>query len=275
MKLKPTVILYHGNCPDGFTAAWAAWKKFGNRASYLPMDYQAPDPDIEDKELYFLDFSCPPGTMRALARKNKRVVLIDHHKSAAAAAEIVKEKSFSMDRSGAALAWSYFHPKRKMPRLVSYIEDGDLWKFRKPRGREILSAIGLESMNFKVWSALARKIENPKTRKIMAERGSVLREAEMRLIHRIADKAELVRFGGRKALAANCPVLVSEVGNELVRRCPPFGIIWHKDKDKLKVSLRSNGKFDVAKLAERFGGGGHKPAASFRLAANAKLPWLK
>lgn len=34
-------------------------------------------------------------------------------------------------------------------------------------------------------------------------------------------------------------------------------------KEKIKVSLRSSGKFDVAKFSEKFGGGGHKEAAGF------------
>jgi nanoRNase/pAp phosphatase (c-di-AMP/oligoRNAs hydrolase) len=32
---------------------------------------------------------------------------------------------------------------------------------------------------------------------------------------------------------------------------------------KWQYSLRSRGNFDVSKLAERYGGGGHKPSAGF------------
>jgi len=39
--------------------------------------------------------------------------------------------------------------------------------------------------------------------------------------------------------------------------------LTEQDKRKTKVNLRSQGKFDVAKLALHFGGGGHKKAAGF------------
>jgi len=43
--LKEIVIIYHADCPDGFGAAYAAWKKFGDKASYLPCYMPAPVPD--------------------------------------------------------------------------------------------------------------------------------------------------------------------------------------------------------------------------------------
>src|SRR3990167_9491025 len=34
--MKNIVVIYHGKCPDGFSAAWIAWKKFGDDAEYIP-----------------------------------------------------------------------------------------------------------------------------------------------------------------------------------------------------------------------------------------------
>jgi len=36
---KEIVVLYHANCLDGFGAAYAAWKKFGDTADYIPVQY--------------------------------------------------------------------------------------------------------------------------------------------------------------------------------------------------------------------------------------------
>ena len=41
-ELKSIVVIYHGRCRDGFAAAYAAWKKFGDKASYLPFLYTDP-----------------------------------------------------------------------------------------------------------------------------------------------------------------------------------------------------------------------------------------
>lgn len=30
------LVIYHGNCADGFSAAWCFWRKYGTGADYLP-----------------------------------------------------------------------------------------------------------------------------------------------------------------------------------------------------------------------------------------------
>ncbi len=44
MHEKDIVVIYHKHCPDGFGAAYAAWKKFGDAAEYLPASYGDPVP---------------------------------------------------------------------------------------------------------------------------------------------------------------------------------------------------------------------------------------
>ena len=46
MPLMKTLVLYHANCPDGFGAALAAWKHFGNEAEYVPVQYGKEPPDV-------------------------------------------------------------------------------------------------------------------------------------------------------------------------------------------------------------------------------------
>ena len=43
--MERTIVAYHGNCPDGFGGAYAAWKKFGDTAEYLPLSYGKPVPE--------------------------------------------------------------------------------------------------------------------------------------------------------------------------------------------------------------------------------------
>ena len=61
-------------------------------------------------------------------------------------------------------------------------------------------------------------------------------------------------------------------------------MVWRHLDGKIKVSLRSTGDCDVAHLCGRFGGGGHRNAASFTLPISvesyarisgkeAELPW--
>ena len=85
---KEIVVIYHGKCPDGFGGAYAAWKKFGDTATYLPADHgDAPPEGLEGREVYLVDFCYEIAEqMERLARTAKRLVVLDHHESARARA---------------------------------------------------------------------------------------------------------------------------------------------------------------------------------------------
>ena len=53
---KEIVILYHGGCPDGFGGAYAAWKKFGDAAEYIPVQHDRVVPEgLAGRKLFFID----------------------------------------------------------------------------------------------------------------------------------------------------------------------------------------------------------------------------
>src|SRR3989344_5692835 len=243
--LKDTIVIYHKDCPDGFSAAWAAWKKIGDGASYLAILHADPMPVLKNKNLFFLDIAYPEKDFKKLVHENKSVVLIDHHPTNQNLPKYAPGSRFSLAHSGAYLAWKYFH-KKSAPRLISYVEDYDLWKFNLPNSRELNSYIETKEYNFKEWDRLAADL---------------------------ASNAEVVDFFGHKVLAVNSSELVDDLGHFLALKKPPFAIIWHKRGKFFKVSMRSI-NFDVRKIAEKFPiGGGHREAAGFSIPANKKLPW--
>ena len=68
----------------------------------------------------------------------------------------------------------------------------------------------------------------------------------------------------------NTSIFISEVGNQILKMYPlaDFACIYHYDnsRNQTKFSLRSSDdKEDVAKIAEMFGGGGHRNAAGCTL----------
>ncbi|HXF44300.1 MAG TPA: DHHA1 domain-containing protein [Candidatus Paceibacterota bacterium] len=274
--MKSIVVIYHANCPDGFGAAYAAWKKFGNRADYFAVKpHQLPPNSLRNKEVYILDGSYPAQLIKELKRTSKRVVIIDHHISNKKEIKYASDYLFDLNHSGAYLAWQYFHPKKKVPKLLRYIEEGDLWKFKSPQIHTLLAYIYSLPYDFKVWDNICRRMEKLSEKKKYIALGKVISDYDARIVKAIAEKAELVKFGKYKILAVNFPLrkYTSEVAHKLYRRRPPIGIVWHVSPDGIKVSLRSNGKVNVAKIAEKYGGGGHRAASSFILPRNAKLPW--
>ncbi len=273
--MKKIVVLYHADCPDGFSGAWAAWKKFGKKADYIGQDRKNPLPKLKNKEVYFIDYAPrPAAVVRDLVKNNKQVTIIDHHITAKPIIKFASEHLFDINHSGAVLAWLYFHPSKPLPHLLRYIEDCDIWKWKMPRAQEITSYINLIDFNFKNWDRLSQDFENKNKLKKIIEKGAIILAYRKKLIEEILGEAELVNFEGYKILAANAPsFLDSDLGHAMAKKQPPLSIVWRREKDITRFSLRSNGKVNVAKIAEKFGGGGHKAASGFRLPANKPLPW--
>jgi oligoribonuclease NrnB/cAMP/cGMP phosphodiesterase (DHH superfamily) len=274
---KKIVVIYHKNCPDGFGAAWAAWKKFGSKAEYIGLSHPAVIlKEIKGREVYMLDFCYSEEIMQKAVKEAARLVVIDHHASQQKAVKYSNERVFKMNHSGSVLSWGYFFPKKKAPKLLRYIEDGDLWKFSLKGTEEYLSFIGTQKFDFKIWDKLVKDFENTDKRKSFYEKGASIVAFSKRSIKDLSSSAEWVNFDNRRCLAVNSPLYVSEVGYALALEAKGVGIVWHKKRDKLKVSLRSNGKMDVSKVALKYGGGGHKAAAAFSIKITGRaleFPW--
>lgn len=277
IKKVENVILYHRNCSDGFGAAWAAWKKFGKKAEYIGVNHQElPPKGLGGKNVYLVDFSYPVKIIKELLKTTKSLTILDHHITAKPLMEIIPNHIYAVNNSGSVITWNYFHPKKRIPKLLRHIEDFDLWKFKLPNTHEVLAWLDRYDQDFKLWNKLAATLENPKLRKEAINQGRIILKSEEELVEQIVGHAEIVNFEGRRTLAVNSGVFVSQVGNALYKKMPPMGIVWSKRNGKLIVSLRSTKAVNVAKLAERYGGGGHKQAAGFSMKIkNNKitLPW--
>lgn len=322
--MKPLVI-YHASCADGFGAAFAAWLKLGERdsieegAEYVPMRYGTV-PDIESwhmqyaisqREVYILDFSFPRQTMDYLFSVAKRVVWLDHHKTAFEmwcedGERSLCEQSNGRDevildnnKSGAMLAWEYFHPGTEVPLLIQHIDDRDRWQFKMEGTKELNAALWTAPWNFQQWKELNESDLVP-----MYKAGKAILRAHNQNVQSVVKgsartcsivpalinsvdsyKAPWVWWNdpengdtcGVNGLAANCPPhLQSDVGHELANQSGTFGLLWFVDKDgQCKCSLRSNGDYDVSAIARTFGGGGHRNAAGFEVDIQTLLGWLK
>lgn len=278
--LKDVVILYHGNCRDGFGAAYAAWKKFGEAASYIPLrnDREVPK-GLTGKEIYVVDYSFKKETLQNLLDKNESVVVIDHHISAKDDITAFPQNIFDNDHSGAYLTWQYFHPKEEVPTLLKYIEDHDLWKFEMDHTREFGAALGEYNMDFETWDTLNRNFLDKAWFDSFIRHGAIIAGFEDKLVRDIVAFRELVEFEGHECYAVNAErIYRSAVGHELAKISEaedraPVGIVYYRYQGAVHCSLRSNGDFDVSEIAVRYGGGGHKNAASIKVGDFSKLPF--
>lgn len=306
--MKPLVI-YHANCADGFTAAWAVRQAMD--ADFHPAVHGAAPPDVAHRDVVLVDFCYPPAVLQELRKKARSVLVLDHHKSAEAdlpacasgaldaltvfrmdAPEWTAPKSwqyfqgcvyqdqcegapyanvyalFDMNRSGAGIAWDFFHPGVSRPELIDHVEDRDLWRFALSGTREIQAAVFSYPYEFDVWDLLATTpMETLRAQGVAIERKH----------HK--DVAELVQVAKRHMVIGhyNVPVaslpytLASDAGH-LMAKGQPFAACYY-DKDGGRVfSLRSTEQgVDVSEVAKLYGGGGHARAAGFTVPRTHEL----
>jgi oligoribonuclease NrnB/cAMP/cGMP phosphodiesterase (DHH superfamily) len=278
--MKDIVVIYHDQCKDGFGAAYAAWKKFGDTATYIPLVAGAAVPEgLFNKEIYIVDFSFDLATLANLRKTNTKVIVIDHHQSARAAVTTFPDNVFALDHSGAVLAWHYFHPQTPPPRLLTYIEDHDLWQFLLPHNQEINAALALEKATFERWDELAAALDdNTEFEKFVAV-GATATLVNDKLVDELLTYAERVLFEGHEVWAVNVArPHRSIIGHRLAQKNAraggiPLGIVYYRNRGAIHVSLRSEGDVDVATIAEKYGGGGHRHAASIRVPDFQDLPF--
>jgi len=277
--MKPIIIFYHADCPDGFGAAWVAWKRFGEKAEYIPVrasqtPSQLGKTKIRGGDIYFLDVCASTDGLEELVKNNLSVTVIDHHGTNRGIVKSATQWYFDMNHSAAVLTWLYFFPKKLAPWLLRCIEDNDIWKFHLPHSIPISLWLGLFKADFKIWDKLVRDLEKVSLRKKYAKEGELLLKYEDKIIHGILKDAYEVKFKGHLARAVNTSVSHSQVGHLLLDRKHPVAIVWYENGKIRKYSLRSVGSTDVSKLARQFpGGGGHKHASGFMLPANKPFPW--
>ncbi|MFA4999482.1 MAG: hypothetical protein WC519_02020 [Parcubacteria group bacterium] len=275
--MKKILVIYHKNCPDGFGAAWVAWKKFGEKAEYLPAAYPSSLPkNLKGREVYMVDYCYSEEKMKLILKSAAKVIALDHHISQRKAIKLSTEYVFKEHNSGAVIAWKYFFPKKKVPRLLLHIEDNDTWRFSLKNTKEYLAYLDTLAYDFKSWDKLVKDFENNDKRKIFFDKGVSIVNFINKNVEALTSSAEWVKFNNRNCLAVNSPIFVSEIGNVLANKAGGIGIVWCKKGNKLKVSLRSNGRVNVSRIAARHGGGGHKAAASFFVDIKGtvlKFPW--
>lgn len=263
------LVIYHGNCTDGFGAAYAAWKLLGDRAEYHAAKYGAPTPNMSGKNVVVLDFSYDNTTTKRLMKEAKSFFIIDHHKSAMIELHDVTCTRFDMNHSGAMLAWKFFHPGKDAPRLIKFIEDRDLWKWEIPYSKEFSAAFDMVPFDFEEFS----KFEDDSAVDDAIKRGSYILAYSKTVISKIAKHASSRQMDGKEVLVVNSPHWMSEIGNALSPKCD-YALIWYYDhaSRQVKVSLRAHHEdADVSEVAKKYGGGGHRKASGFALPADVSI----
>ena len=254
-----THVLYHADCADGFGAAFAAWKVLGDKATYIPVQHGSTPPALPpDAKVAIVDFSYKRSTILALREKVADLIILDHHITAQDELSGLDFATFDLNKSGARMAWEYWHPNTPVPDLIAYIEDKDLWLWNLDQSKEFTIALHSYPMDFEVWQNLS-----PEHLKL---EGVALLRLQDKLVKSAVSRVRFETLFGYRVPVVNATEFRSEIANYLCNLYPeaPFAAAYHYDKaGELNWSLRSVGDFDVAELARQAGGGGHVNASGF------------
>lgn len=297
---ESSAVVFHFPCLDGTAAAWVALHSFARDAVMFPCSPGGPPPDVSGFDLVFVvDISFPADVMRSWAGTNGKVIVLDHHVSAAkgltgtgllaglgSSLRRLVDPGFSGisvsvvdDRSGAglaALAASASGQADVVPELVWDVEDKDLWRWSIPGSRAVCAAVGSQLEGLGVDAALSEFGRLSRVRRaLLLSRGAVLLGEQDRKVEGMVDGARFMVVAGYRVpyVVAEGPGLGSAVGEALLRRFPdaPFAA-FVSGSGPFRVSLRSEDvRCDVSEVAQSFGGGGHRNAAGFACVSLSSL----
>lgn len=251
----PDTIIYHGNCQDGFTAAWVCWLKFGYAPQYVPGFHNEPPPEVEfftGKDVLMVDFTWKYDYMKAIGAVANSITILDHHKSALEdlakfpdftvpslprrptdvgspfesyvnAVDWAKNEGhgvvggFDMKRSGAMLAWNFLFSDQPAPLLVSFVQDRDLWKWELSHTREITGWLYSFDYDFEVWSAASKQIEDTTGRQLAISAGEAIMRKLMKDLNELLPlTAHLGSINGHQVPIANLPYTMASEGANLL-----------------------------------------------------------
>jgi oligoribonuclease NrnB/cAMP/cGMP phosphodiesterase (DHH superfamily) len=262
-------------------------------------------PIDDNTTLIILDFSLPRRVMDELFDKCKPVVWLDHHKTAFELYELPATKftakaegthiELDNDRSGAMISWNYFHPEIDAPMFIKHIDDRDRWQFKIADSKEFHCALAsMKPWSFSQWQDFFTTYTGYEDNKVyhdMYTSGRAILRAHEQNVNssfnagkcpcmipwkKVIDELEYVVVDATGLACNTTPHLASDIGHKLANESLTFGLCWYMGHNgKAKISLRSNGDYDVSAIAKVFGGGGHKNAAGFEIDMKTLMGWMK
>lgn len=255
------IVMYHGDCPDGFCSAFIAKKLYRN-AELMPVVHgNSPNLDIaRGQNVLVVDFSWNRHQCEQLRLAANTLRIIDHHKTAEAELKDFPNATFDMSRSGAGLTWDLLFPDTPRPWYVNYVEDRDLWKLQLPESLAINGYLMALPHTYEAWATLDK---TPLDQALSM--GRAIKMHIDNYVEKCVDQRQLGKIDGHSAAIVNAAYLNSSDIGAVLGDFATVGVIWFERGDGLmQFGLRSK-SVDVSVIAKHYGGGGHKGAAGFQL----------
>jgi oligoribonuclease NrnB/cAMP/cGMP phosphodiesterase (DHH superfamily) len=269
---------YHNDL-DGEASGFTVAKYEGNNNSdnYFKVDYTMDlTPIIENikqyERVYFVDYSFTEKTLyilNQLLSKQCEIIWCDHHISSLNLIEkyplLNKIKGIRREGiSGAALTYMYFNniSFKNLPMYIKYISDYDCWKYEYGDYTTYFK-LGMDTIPHDIFDNIWNEFIDIDTVFKVIEKGKLIKT-----YIDLDNKEYLDSYGYESELEGYKCYVINKKTNSWIFGDKineyPLVIVWVFDGEKYSYSLFSESKeIDCSKIAEKFGGGGHKGAAGF------------
>jgi oligoribonuclease NrnB/cAMP/cGMP phosphodiesterase (DHH superfamily) len=295
-------VIFHKGCFDGFTSFVILNNTNTIRSNAIIFpdvpSAKLPPSQIDNKNVIIMDVAYKYEVLKTICERANSVTFIDHHVTIHD--DVIKLKNdfrendqsdkskikiiYDEKECGASLTWKYFNKKKQMPLFVRYIKDNDIgtWKLKHTHrfiaGLETKFGLTLTNSNLKKWNTLF----NYDTIKQIIKRGKIYWEYINYLLDMNSKRYSLEAFPSEKIYeeystyfskpgeykvavicGSGCPSS-SLLGLKMMNTIDcDFVIMWSLNLDRKEYVLAFRSKeTDVGKIAQMFGGGGHKLASA-------------
>jgi len=263
---------YHGADMDGKASGAIVRKFYGDECEYIPYFYKDfPFDSIEkDESVIIVDCSCD---FNKLLKITKDIIWIDHHKTAIDQYEHLKLKGERVDGIAACeLTWEYFY-NSKLPLCIKLFGDYDVWKFAYGEDSNRLQT-GIRLYDNSVESPMWNKwLDKYYLMEEELEKGAIaLQYRDSYYKSLINSLSFYTDFEGYIAICCNAGSVSSQLFDSLDESTYDIMIPFSFNGEEWTCSLYTKKEIDCGTIAKKYGGGGHKQAAGFRI---KELPFKK
>ncbi len=295
--MSKTIVFYHSADFDGWSSGAIVLRKFPN-AKAIPINY----PVLDQKEklakilsvietgdtVYVVDFSFSPQTFKEINEKVKELIWIDHHVSAINSCESEEFQTnglLSTEYAACELTWLYlmegfktidaysdeYYNSLPLPYSIRLLGRYDLWKHDYDKnivpfqmGMKSCFSMATDSKWVKILDNSSEFIEH------IIERGNIISDYLENNDYKVAKSyAFEAEIEGNKVVALNMRSGGSSIFKNIFQKeihsfCVSF-LLLPTQKWVVAMYSENNNSIDLSKIAEKYGGGGHKNAAAFTI----------
>ena len=281
--MEEKILCYHHNDMDGRSAGAVVAHYYGitDETNFHEVNYDGNLPDIEKAsefdKVIFVDYSFTEDTchvLRDLIKKNVNVIWVDHHDSSIELCKKYPEFEENIDctikkgLSGAALAYMRFFncDYENLPYFLKLVSDYDCW-IMKYDPLSSYFKLGIDMVDngpfAQIWQDLFNNPNSEAKVNAICETGKIIKmyvdKDNRDALEEYSFETEIL---GRKCLAINKEGNSWVFGDKIKEY--PIVSLFRFDGEKYTYSIYTDSDdIDCSKIAEKFGGGGHRKASGF------------